>query len=483
MVTTSDSEKWQKTVQGIEAGQNNLSPDELSAFQTLKEFFNNGPFDSNESEVLIKVLNDALPSHSNHRLLQRVHLPNFINLCEAYFKREMETVTPPIFAPPLFVPPAPTMQPPTIQPPIPPSTPPPTFGGIPKDDIAHIQKSIDGIEKERNNLSPPEWSAFEVLRDNFRNGNFVSNESIDSVKILKNALPNYEKHRILQKVHLPNFIKLCEMYFKSEVQPFTPPLFTPPTFQPSVNPEITSPEPEIQKEQPIITEFTPPPAPHVISPDRQQSEKSNKNVPKSNKSLILIIISFALLIGAWQIYKNWNTVSSWNPISKLLGKTETTLPNDSISNNDKNSGTSSDFGFRNPNIAIDSLSENAVQVDTASVEQAKDSALTQTNHESAKTVSNNSSKTITKNYPFGIYKGNALNGYPEGNGKMTYNRQVQIAKQDTKLPPHIATSGDYFIGSWGNGDIISGTLYDRNGNVKEKILAPKRFSLHDISND
>jgi len=92
-------------------------------------------------------------------------------------------------------------------------------------------------------------------------------------------------------------------------------------------------------------------------------------------------------------------------------------------------------------------------------------------------------KVIEKTYPFGIYKGGAINGYPEGNGKMTYSRQVQIAKQDTKSPPHFANPGDYFIGSWGNGDIVSGTLYDKNSNAKEKILAPKRFSLYDISKD
>jgi hypothetical protein len=88
-----------------------------------------------------------------------------------------------------------------------------------------------------------------------------------------------------------------------------------------------------------------------------------------------------------------------------------------------------------------------------------------------------------KAYSFGKYKGRLKNGIPEGDGKMTYNKRVQIAKHDTEHPPHYAENGDYFVGSWGNGDIASGYLYDRNGNVKERILAPKRFNPYDINKD
>lgn len=93
----------------------------------------------------------------------------------------------------------------------------------------------------------------------------------------------------------------------------------------------------------------------------------------------------------------------------------------------------------------------------------------------------------TKTYPFGIYQGGMKNGYPEGDGKMTYTRRVQIAKhdRDQNLQPVVrfAEAGDYFVGSWGNGDIVSGTLYDCNGNMKEKIFTSKRYNLYDISND
>jgi len=86
-----------------------------------------------------------------------------------------------------------------------------------------------------------------------------------------------------------------------------------------------------------------------------------------------------------------------------------------------------------------------------------------------------------------IYKGGLKNGLPEGDGKATYKCKGQIAKhdKDANLNPkvHAVEAGDYFVGSWGNGDIISGTLYDRNGNIKEKIFTSKRPNPYNICND
>jgi len=455
MITTLDLEKWQKAIQGIEAGQKELSSEELSAFHALKELFNNSNFESSGSVTNIKVIKDNLKQHDKHRLL-RVHLINFVSLCEQYFKNknvQVNTDTQ-VSVQSKILHNVPHCE---IKPPTPLSNPPSTFKDIPNEDIANFQKAIEDIEKEQNNLSPVEWSAFETLRDNYHNGNFVSNGSIDSINILKNSLPSHSKHRLLQKVHLPNFIKLCEKYFKPEaitntilsetfsnsdkqnaIPTFQPPTFQP-IFQPPVNPEITSSEPVV--ENPIIN-------PEESNNDPVISATKRKG---NNKQLILIIAVIALLIGGWQIYKNWDTVSNWEPISKLLGKTKTTVPNDStninplvgkwkgILNNeaatleflcidtvgnikaqiffpenkpdtlklsgtkdeylidlknetgkysgllqrdssvysgtfyDKNTGVSSNFSFRNPKIAIDSLTENTA-VDTAYVaEQAKDS--------------------------------------------------------------------------------------------------------------
>ena len=78
---------WQKAVQGIEEGQKNLSAEELTAFQILKELFINGNFESNENYENIEVIKEALPNHNSNRLF-KVYLLNFVNLCEKYFKIE-----------------------------------------------------------------------------------------------------------------------------------------------------------------------------------------------------------------------------------------------------------------------------------------------------------------------------------------------------------------------------------------------------------
>ena len=86
-------------------------------------------------------------------------------------------------------------------------------------------------------------------------------------------------------------------------------------------------------------------------------------------------------------------------------------------------------------------------------------------------------------YSFGRYEGNCKDGIPEGEGTMYYTCRVQIAKHDTDNPAHYAEAGDRFVGSWGNGDIVLGVLYGKDGNTKEKIIAPKRFNPYDLNRD
>lgn len=98
-----------------------------------------------------------------------------------------------------------------------------------------------------------------------------------------------------------------------------------------------------------------------------------------------------------------------------------------------------------------------------------------------KGVGSDSTTHGTIRYSFGKYVGELKNGIPEGDGIMYYNCRVQIAKHDTKNPPHYADAGDYFKGSWGNGDIVVGTLYSNDGNMKEEIFdAGKRFNPYDL---
>lgn len=97
---------------------------------------------------------------------------------------------------------------------------------------------------------------------------------------------------------------------------------------------------------------------------------------------------------------------------------------------------------------------------------------------------NKASTQSIKQYSFGKYVGHLKDGIPEDNdGVMYYNRRIQIAKHDTKNSPHYAEKGDYYRGSWKNGDILVGVLYDEKGNIKEEIFAPGRQWPYDIESE
>ena len=92
MIPNSDLQKWQQTIKGIESAKNNLSSEDLSAFQALTKFIESGIFDASESGEYIRVMKKSLAQHGNNRLL-KVHLTNFIALCELYFKPAKSSVS------------------------------------------------------------------------------------------------------------------------------------------------------------------------------------------------------------------------------------------------------------------------------------------------------------------------------------------------------------------------------------------------------
>lgn len=87
----------------------------------------------------------------------------------------------------------------------------------------------------------------------------------------------------------------------------------------------------------------------------------------------------------------------------------------------------------------------------------------------------------TKTYSFGKYEGKLVNGRPDGQGTMYYTCRVQIAKHGRNT--QYAEKGDVLVGTWGNGDIVNGNLYDSSNNQKAAILAGKRPNPYELSND
>lgn len=69
--------------------------------------------------------------------------------------------------------------------------------------------------------------------------------------------------------------------------------------------------------------------------------------------------------------------------------------------------------------------------------------------------------TLTLSY--GKYTGATKNGYPHGQGRLTYTKSRQINKNDTKARK--ANPGDYVIGEFYNGFVVYGKHYDSKGNL------------------
>ena len=94
MASNSDLQKWQQAITGIMTAQDELSPDELSAFQVLVSLINSGNFESSKSGGNIRIIKNALKQHGKNRLL-KTHLKNFVALCDKHFKGLTAEITEP----------------------------------------------------------------------------------------------------------------------------------------------------------------------------------------------------------------------------------------------------------------------------------------------------------------------------------------------------------------------------------------------------
>lgn len=77
------------------------------------------------------------------------------------------------------------------------------------------------------------------------------------------------------------------------------------------------------------------------------------------------------------------------------------------------------------------------------------------------------SSSGTLRLSYGSYTGATKNGYPHGQGKLTYSTSRQINRNDVK--GRTANAGDYVIGEFFNGFVVYGKHYDASGNLLESL--------------
>lgn len=67
---------------------------------------------------------------------------------------------------------------------------------------------------------------------------------------------------------------------------------------------------------------------------------------------------------------------------------------------------------------------------------------------------------------YGTWRGGIRNGKPDGSGTLTFSSQHRVDRSSS----YEANPGDYFVATYDNGSLISGKLYDRNGNLLNTII-------------
>lgn len=82
----------------------------------------------------------------------------------------------------------------------------------------------------------------------------------------------------------------------------------------------------------------------------------------------------------------------------------------------------------------------------------------------AANVDNTTRNTLSLGY--GIWEGDVKNGKPDGIGKITFTAAHSVDRSTN----YMANPGDYFMATYDNGSLISGKLYDKDGNLLKTII-------------
>ena len=118
-------------------------------------------------------------------------------------------------------------------------------------------------------------------------------------------------------------------------------------------------------------------------------------------------------------------------------------------------------------------SDTVIKSDTVIVRDTiiKDNATTISEKTRTTTIVNTTktdkSASSSLSLSYGKYTGAVKNGYPHGQGKLTYSTTRQINKNDVK--GRTANAGDYVIGEFFNGFVVYGKHYDSDGNLLESL--------------
>jgi hypothetical protein len=122
-------------------------------------------------------------------------------------------------------------------------------------------------------------------------------------------------------------------------------------------------------------------------------------------------------------------------------------------------------------VSVDTITitHTETRVDTVKIERTVEKETTPTTQETTTTTTvttkttGNTTGSGTLKLSYGQYTGAIRNGYPHGQGRLTYTTTRQINRNDVK--GRTANAGEYIIGEFFNGFVVYGKHYDAEGNL------------------
>lgn len=117
---------------------------------------------------------------------------------------------------------------------------------------------------------------------------------------------------------------------------------------------------------------------------------------------------------------------------------------------------------RREDCVVDTLQIDTVKIEQEVIPEVKQEKAVSTTPAPAKSSASQAGNGKLK-LSYGQYTGEIRNGYPHGQGRLTYTTTRQINRNDMKARK--ANAGDYVIGEFFNGFVMYGKHYDSEGNL------------------
>ncbi len=115
----------------------------------------------------------------------------------------------------------------------------------------------------------------------------------------------------------------------------------------------------------------------------------------------------------------------------------------------------------------DVITDSTTHVDSLANKIYEDSIANTKTQINEKKQSNTTLKSNKLSLSYGYYTGSTKNGYPHGQGRLTYTSSRVINKNDVKK--RTAKNGDYVIGEFYNGFVVYGKHYNASGDLLESL--------------